>query len=54
MGRRLVETPRMLVESKVLRCLMPINIAFGVAAGFMFTFYYDQTVAAYRGDAAVS
>ena len=50
---KLTDTPRMLWESQVLMALMPINIAFGICAGFLFTFFYDKTVAKYRGDSAV-
>ena len=33
--------------------LMPISITFGICAGFLYTYYYDQTVAKYLGESAV-
>jgi len=50
---RTIETPRMLWEHPVLMALIPINVSFGVTAGFFFSYFYDKTVAAYRGSAAV-
>jgi hypothetical protein len=38
---------------KVLLYLMPINIGFGVVGGFLYTYFYGETVSVYRGDSAV-
>jgi MFS family permease len=50
---RMISVPRLMVSSPFLCWLMPVNIAFGVTAGFLFSYYYDNTVAAYLGDASV-
>jgi len=50
---KITETPRMLWEHPVLMALIPINVSFGVTAGFFFSYFYDKTVAAHRGSAAV-
>jgi hypothetical protein len=51
--RKVLDTPRMLWENPVLMALMPINVSFGVTAGFFFTYFYDKTVALHQGSAAV-
>lgn len=50
---RTLETPRMIVENNVLFYLMPINITFGVCGGFLYTYFYSETVSKYLGDSVV-
>jgi len=38
---------------KVLLWLQPFNVAFGLSAGFLLSCFYDETVARYRGPAAL-
>ena len=45
----LLDVPQLIYTSPLLCYLMPINISFGVTAGFLFSFYYENTVAAYLG-----
>jgi hypothetical protein len=44
---------RMLLVDRCLLCLMPINVAFGFSAGFLYSYFYQHTVARFRGDSAV-
>ena len=50
---RMAGVPRLMCSSPLLIFLMPVNVAFGVTAGFLFSFYYEKTVAAYLGDSSV-
>ena len=43
---RMISVPRLMVSSPFLCWLMPVN-TFGVTAGFLFSCYYDNTIAAY-------
>mmetsp|Transcript_94417 Transcript_94417/g.270387 ORF Transcript_94417/g.270387 Transcript_94417/m.270387 type:complete len:531 (-) Transcript_94417:337-1929(-) len=50
---RAYEVPNLLQYNVNLQCLLPISITFGITAGFLYTYYYDQTVATYLGEEAV-
>eukprot|EP00615_Pteridomonas_danica_P008479 CAMPEP_0114335752 /NCGR_PEP_ID=MMETSP0101-20121206/5259_1 /TAXON_ID=38822 ORGANISM="Pteridomonas danica, Strain PT" /NCGR_SAMPLE_ID=MMETSP0101 /ASSEMBLY_ACC=CAM_ASM_000211 /LENGTH=376 /DNA_ID=CAMNT_0001467465 /DNA_START=635 /DNA_END=1765 /DNA_ORIENTATION=+ len=51
--KKVSETPKMILQNKVFLNLVPINIAFGICGGFLYTYFYSETVSKYLGSSNV-